>query len=102
MRKHLLFWVLVFNLHLLRAQNTPVAVNDTFSINKNNQTALPVTGNDFDVDGDPISVTTVTAFSHGTASIVANKVVYLPNLNYVGTDEAVYTLCDTTSRCDSA
>src|ERR1043165_2036233 len=102
MRNHLLFWALVFSLQLLNAQNAPTAANDTFTINKNQQTSLPVTGNDFDIDGDPITVTSVSAFSHGSASLNGNNVVYTPAFNYVGTDQAAYTLCDSTGRCTAA
>jgi gliding motility-associated-like protein len=96
--------LLIFLLHLqfLFAQNPPVANNDTFSINKNNQVTLPVLSNDFDIDGDSLTLSILLAPANGTATITGNQVTYVPNLNYVGSDSFTYVICDTANMCDTA
>lgn len=102
MMKHLHTLALLFVVMAATAQNSPVAVNDTFTVNKNIATSLPVSSNDFDLDGDPLTVTLVATPANGTATLNGNNVVYLSNLNFTGNDSFLYSICDTTGRCDTA
>ena len=102
MKKIVWFLSLVFCMQLLFAQNPPVAANDTFTINKNNLVHFPVTSNDYDIDGDPFVVSLVSPPSHGAASVAGSQIQYLSDLNYVGTDQLTYSICDTTNLCDTA
>src|SRR5688500_7247000 len=96
-----LFASLLFLQHLF-AQNPPVATNDTFNINKNNQVTLPVLSNDFDIDGDLLTLTVLVPPANGNATLSGNQLTYLPNLNYVGTDSFTYVVCDPAKTCDTA
>jgi gliding motility-associated-like protein len=98
------FLILLLSVFVLfaKAQNAPVANNDTFQININQQTTLPVTSNDFDLDGDPLTVTVVVQPINGTALVLTNNVVYTPNNGFSGFDSLFYSLCDTTGLCDTA
>jgi hypothetical protein len=87
--------------------NPPVAVDDINMTLMN----VPVNGNvitnDYDIDGDNLSVNTtpVTAPTNGSVVLNTNGTyTYTPNTGYTGTDTFVYTLCDdgTPSLCDQA
>lgn len=56
---------------------------------------MAVLRNDTDVDGDPLTVTTVTAATPGTtAGTVAGTVRYTPASGFHGTDSFTYTVSD--------
>lgn len=101
MKKVVLLSILCFVLQILSAQTPPVAINDSITINKNNSVTVPVLANDYDIDGDPLSITILTATTNGTVSVQANTVSYTPNQNFVGVDSFQYIICDTTSLCDT-
>jgi gliding motility-associated-like protein len=85
----------------------PVAVDDAFYTELNNPVNGTVIPNDYDTDGNQISVT-VPQFSgpsNGSLTILPNgDFVYTPNTGYVGPDQFVYILCDNgvPSLCDTA
>jgi VCBS repeat-containing protein len=63
------------------ALNTPIA-------------AINVLGNDTDIDGDALSVTSASAL-HGTVQINANGTLkYTPNAGYFGADSITYAISD--------
>ena len=75
----------------------PSAVNDSRTVAEDaNATAMNVLTNDFDVDGDDVTVTAVSDPPHGTAAITGNgaNLTYRPNLNYSGPDSFTYTIDD--------
>ncbi|MEP7084177.1 MAG: Ig-like domain-containing protein, partial [Betaproteobacteria bacterium] len=73
----------------------PVAVNDAFTVDQNSTAnSLNVLANDSDPDADPLTITSVTAPAHGTATISGNRVNYTPTTGYVGPDSFSYTISD--------
>ncbi len=103
MKRSLAFGLLVLSLHILLAQNPPVAVSDTFIVSENSVTFLPVTANDSDPDGDMLSITILTGAQHGTTTVTnGTQVIYTPTPFYFGLDSFSYALCDTTDLCDTA
>ena len=65
-------------------QDTPITVN--------------VLANDFDIDGDSLSVVDVGAAQHGSVAISGNgTVTYTPNGTYTGLDQFTYTISDGTT-----
>lgn len=50
--------------------------------------------NDFDPDGDPLTLVSVDSPSYGTAEILSSKIVYTAHSGYAGTDSFVYTISD--------
>ncbi|MFZ0324951.1 MAG: Ig-like domain-containing protein, partial [Actinomycetes bacterium] len=61
-----------------------------------------VLSNDTDVEGDTLSVTSVTQGSHGSVVIVCNQVKYTPAANYNGSDSYTYTISDGNGGTDTA
>jgi hypothetical protein len=83
----------------------PVASNDRANTPKNIPAKVNVLANDFDPNGDPLTVTVIEQPSNGTATVNPDKTVtYVPDSNFVGLDTFRYRICDngTPSLCDTA
>jgi PKD repeat protein len=75
----------------------PVANDDAAATPEQTAVTIGVMANDLDPDGDPISVTGVTAPANGTATVNENgAITYTPNGGFRGTDTFTYTLTDGT------
>ncbi|WP_397402185.1 Ig-like domain-containing protein [Phenylobacterium sp.] len=81
--------------------NAPVAVNDTFTVSDrvtalvDGINSLRPTANDYDADGDVLTITAKTNPTNGTATIVgANIIEYQPTTSYIGSDSLTYTISD--------
>ena len=72
----------------------PVANDDTATTPEDTPTLIDVLGDDTDVDGDPLSISSVGSPSNGTAVIEAGQVRYTPIANYSGPDSFGYTIDD--------
>ncbi len=73
----------------------PIAVPDQVTARAGTTVGIPVTGNDYDPDGEAIAVSEVKAPGHGTAVIAsASTVSYAPEAGYAGTDTFEYTIVD--------
>nr|WP_269327486.1 Ig-like domain-containing protein [Kineosporia mesophila] len=66
-------------------------------------TDINVLANDTDPDtGDTLSLSSVTAPTHGTATIVGGKIRYtLTDQTFIGTDTFTYTACDNRGGCST-
>jgi large repetitive protein len=72
----------------------PVAVNDATTTPEDTPVAVNVLGNDSDLDGDPLTVTSATA-PNGTVTINPDGTIrYTPAANFSGTDTITYTVSD--------
>lgn len=95
----------VVNINMNPVNDPPVANDDTVNLTDEDLPVdLTVIGNDFDVDGDDL---TITGFSdlpdHGTVTINPdNTITYDPDPDYNGLDSFVYILCDPDGECDTA
>jgi MYXO-CTERM domain-containing protein len=78
--------------------DAPVAVDDSASTNEDAAVNVAVLTNDFDVDGNTLSIVRVSDPAHGSASISGTSVRYVPDANYNGSDTFTYTIDDTTGR----
>jgi hypothetical protein len=72
--------------------DAPVA--DDQSVSTDQDTPLDVTLTASDVDGDPLTFTTVTGPSHGTLSGTAPDVTYTPDAGYDGPDSLTFRAND--------
>ncbi len=81
----------------------PNAIDDTESVvedSTNNQ--IEVLVNDYDIDGDLLTVSSITQPSHGSATFTTSNVYYTPSSNYNGPDSLSYTINDGHSGIDIA
>ncbi len=76
--------------------NAPVTANpDSYTVQQGStNNGFTVLANDTDADGDPLSVSSVGAPGHGTASISGNQILYTPAAGFFGTDTIQYTASD--------
>jgi YD repeat-containing protein len=83
------------------ANHAPVAVADTFTVSDrisavvDGANSLRPLNNDYDADGDVLTITGTSTPAHGTATIVGGNVVqYVPPVSYDGADSFTYTVSD--------
>jgi hypothetical protein len=73
----------------------PVAVNDYITIYSNNNIEIDVLVNDYDVDGDSLSIVDIHGPQFGTTNINGNKIEYTANPNFIsGLDDFKYRISD--------
>ncbi|NIG51957.1 gliding motility-associated C-terminal domain-containing protein [Chitinophaga sp. Cy-1792] len=85
--------------------NPPVAVDDNYTTYRDVAVSGNVTTNDYDPDGDALTVNTtpVSGPANGTVQLNANGTfTYTPAAGFTGTDKFVYTVCDTHGACVNA
>ena len=80
----------------------PVAVNDSASVNEDQSVSISVLNNDFDPDGDTLSVASFTQPSNGTVTNNNGVLTYQGNANFNGNDSFTYTISDGNGNTDSA
>ncbi len=75
--------------------DSPVAVDDTTSIQEDTAVTIDVMPNDTDVDGDTLSIQSASVPSdQGTVEIVDGKLVFTPAENFNGDAEITYAVTD--------
>jgi hypothetical protein len=73
----------------------PVALPDVESVLENSTSnQLFVLTNDFDVDGNTLTITSVTSPTHGASSHAGTYCSYTPTAGYHGSDSFTYTISD--------
>jgi VCBS repeat-containing protein len=83
--------------------DAPVAHDDEASVLEDSSVTIPVLGNDYDPDGDPLSVSIVSGPTHGWATVNPDgTITYTPNPDFCGTDSFTYKACDPSGACDTA
>jgi VCBS repeat-containing protein len=82
--------------------NPPVAVDDSATTNEDTAVTIDVLANDSDVDGNALTVASVTQGSNGTVTSNGTDVTYTPNANFNGTDSFSYTISDGNGGADTA
>lgn len=92
------------NVDVTAINEPPVAVNDDApQVEKDLPRNINVLGNDGDPDGDPLTVSAISAPAHGTASVNDdNTVRYVPDAGYTGADSFTYTVSDGNGGTDTA
>ena len=85
------------------SNNNPDAMDDADITNEDIGINIDVLSNDSDLDGDTVSVTSITQGSNGSVSINADGTVnYTPDLDFEGNDSFTYTISDGRGGFDTA
>ncbi|MGI0040318.1 MAG: Ig-like domain-containing protein, partial [Nitrososphaera sp.] len=71
-----------------------MATNDSAVTDQGQPVSVDVLANDSDIDGNPLTVTSVMAPVHGSAAISGNTASYAPAAGYSGQDSFAYTISD--------
>lgn len=82
--------------------DSPVAAPDAASVVAGETVAVSVLDNDSDVDGDQLSIASVTSPANGSATVVGNQVRYRAVDDFAGTDLFSYTITDPSGGSASA
>ena len=80
----------------------PVAADDSATTPEDTPVTIAVLANDSDPNGDPLTVSAVSAPAHGAATTNGTTVTYTPAANYNGADAFTYQACDPSRSCDTA
>ncbi|QQZ29830.1 tandem-95 repeat protein [Thiothrix subterranea] len=72
----------------------PVAKPDAKDTTSGTAVSVDVLANDEDVDGDPLSIVSVTQGANGRVTQDGNLLTYLPDANFTGTDHFDYVITD--------
>ena len=92
-----------FTINVLDSNDAPVAANDVQSTLVLQGVVLDPTTNDFDEDGNPLSVVIVTGPANGVISTDGfGNLVYTPNTGFIGTDFITYQATDGSLNSNSA
>ena len=89
-------------INILPVNDPPVSIDDVHEAEENEPGDIDVLANDFDIDGDLLTVFSVTDPAHGTAEIVGSLVRYTPDAFYVGPDSFTYVARDPSDAEDMA
>ncbi|WP_373974348.1 retention module-containing protein [Chitinibacter sp. SCUT-21] len=85
--------------------NSTGAADDGLSTNEDSVLTInPATllGNDVDVDGDPLTITSVQDAINGTVALINGQVIFTPNPDYNGPASFTYTVDDGNGGTDTA
>ena len=72
----------------------PVANNDSASTVQGNAVAVNVLLNDYDPNGDSLSISGFTQAANGTVVLFGSALNYQPNADFTGSDQFTYTITD--------
>lgn len=72
----------------------PKAIDDTVTLYANTAKQYDVLNNDYDDDGDTLTISEKTQGKYGSVEIINNQIKYTPNTDYVGSDRFTYTIKD--------
>ena len=84
--------------------DAPEANVDTATTSQDTPVTIDVLANDNDVDGDALTIFSVTLATNGAVIIngITNDVTYIPNLNFFGSDSFSYFVSDGNGGTDTA
>ena len=80
---------------ILRSNQTPVALSDAVTTDEDTPVIIRVLDNDYDVDGDPLMLASVSEATHGTVEDLGDGTLrYTPDTDYNGSDLFSYSVTD--------
>ena len=97
-----LYYEEALNITVTNVNDPPVAVADNATTLENTPVTIDVLNNDFDVDGDILTVVSVTQGTNGSVINNGGNVTYSPAIGFNGTDSFNYTVSDGNGGTDTA
>ncbi|MDB5385061.1 MAG: repeat-associated core protein [Planctomycetaceae bacterium] len=98
--------VATVNINVAPVNHAPVATDDSFTTLEDTSLNVGLAGvlsNDVDFDGDPLTVRVVGGPAHGTLTLNTDgSFLYVPDLNFNGTDSFTYLASDGTLNSNVA
>jgi len=93
-----------FTITVNPVNDAPVALADTVTTPEDTSATVLVLANDSDMDGDTLTIASVTQGNHGVVAIDEGDttLTYTPNANFWGVDSLTYTVSDGKSGLDTA
>ena len=79
-----------------------MANDDTATTDEDTPVTIDVLANDTDLDGNTLTVDSVTNSANGSVLNNGNNVTYTPESNFNGTDSFIYTVSDGNGGTDTA
>ncbi|MBE9398759.1 tandem-95 repeat protein [Pontibacterium sp. N1Y112] len=83
------------------SNSAPVAWNDTATTDQGSAVTIPVLSNDYDADGDTISITG-TSGVYGSIQISGGNILFTPVSGFSGTENFTYAISDGHGGTDTA
>ena len=81
----------------------PVAADDGATTDEDSTVTIDVLGNDTDVDGDTVTVTSASDGANGSTTVNSDgTIAYVPDPDFNGTDSFTYTVDDGNGGTDTA
>ena len=90
------------NVTVQGVNDPPVATDDSATTQEDSPVTIAVLDNDSDIDGNPLTVSSVTQGNNGAVTIANGAVTYTPSANFNGTDSFTYTVADGQGGTDTA
>ena len=95
--------IATISITIIPVNDSPIANDDNVATDEDTAANFDVIPNDSDVDGDALSVISVTNGATGGASINSDGTIhYVPTPNYSGTDSFTYDISDGNGGTDTA
>jgi hypothetical protein len=92
-----------YTLTVTDANDAPVAIDDTATVNEDGSVTIDVLANDADLDGGSLTLVSVGPAAHGTAVLEDDgTITYTPNADFFGVDEFTYVVADGQGGSDTA
>lgn len=95
----------LLQIHIINASTMPLPQNDNLVVDMNTALSYPILQNDSDPQAIPFSLSSfITTPQNGTLSLNATEdtITYTPNLDFIGTDNFVYEICNMLGLCAQA
>lgn len=89
-----LFATATVHIEITPVQDPPVARDNAVFTELDTPVTVDILADDSDVDGDVLTVATLSAPAHGTVTREGGELTYTPNAGFTGTEDLTYTVSD--------
>ena len=86
------------DINVTSINDAPIIESFASEINEDGVLTIDVLKGAFDIEDDDLTISQVSSGSHGIATIINNKIIYVPNANYHGADTIEYIISDGTNE----